>query len=59
MKIYLTVGWTCRLLNYESNATWMDQNGVKTKKIWPTEGSGNFVNRWNLIFELKQRKSDF
>ena len=34
----------------------MDQIGAKTEKIWPNEDSGNFVNRWNLIFEIK---SDF
>ena len=34
-----------RLRRYESNATGTDQIGVKMKKIWPIEGSGNFVNR--------------
>ena len=34
-----------RLRRYESNAIRTDQIGVKTKKIWPIEGSGNFVNR--------------
>ena len=53
MKTYLTVVWTCRLWNYEPNASWTGQIGVKTEKLRPTEGSGNSVNRWNLIFELK------
>ena len=35
----------------------MGQIGAKTEKIWPTEGRGNFVNRWNLIFQFKINKN--
>ena len=45
------------LYRYESNTTWTGQIGVKTEKIWPNEDSGNFVNRWNLIFEFKINKN--
>ena len=37
----------------------MVQIGVKTEKIWPNEDRGNFVNKWNLIFELKINKIRF
>ena len=59
MKTYLTVGWTCRLLNYESNATWTDQIGVKTKKLWPKENSDKTVNRWKHILNLLKRNYVF
>ena len=52
MKTYPTVGWTCRLWNYEPNASWTGQIGVKTEKIGPNEDSVTFVNRWNLIFQI-------
>ena len=50
---------TRRSRRYESNATWTDQIGVKTKILWPIEGSGSFVNRWNLISEFKIIKIRF
>ena len=59
MKTYLSVVWTCRLWNYEPNASWTGQIGVKTEKIWPTEGSGNFVNSWKRILNLIQRNYVF
>ena len=49
----------CRLCRYESNAPLTGQIGVKTEILWPIEGSGNFVNRWNLIFEFKINKIKF
>ena len=42
-----------RLRRYESNANLTGQIGGKTEKLWPNEGSGNFVNSQILIFELK------
>ena len=55
-KTCSTVGWTCRLRNYESNTTWMDQIGVKTKILWQNKISGKSVNKEN-VFWIKQRNS--
>ena len=37
----------------------MGQIRAKTEKIWPTENSGNFVNRWKRILNLIQKKLHF
>ena len=59
MKTCFIVGWTCRLRNYESNATWTDQNGVKTEKLWPKENNDKTVIRWKRILDLTEKNYVF
>ena len=45
-----TILLTCRSCDYESNAIWMGQNGVKMNILWPKESQWQFCKQWKRIF---------